>query len=332
MNLTLDAPWWLLALAPVGWVAVLLFQRQRRPAMIFSSVSLFEGVPITFWQRIQWLPDALRISMLTLVVLALARPQAVGEAQVGDAEGIDIIVALDTSGSMRAVDFQPNDRMFVAKKSVEQFVRSRTVDRIGLVVFAGEAATWVPLTLDYSLVAEMLNEVEVGMLPDGTAIGTALGTALNRLRQSDATSRVVVLLTDGDNNAGNVSPKKAADFAQTLGVRVYTVLIGQGGPVPFPAGKDMFGRAVYRTQVMPINPALLRELAQTTGGEAFEAKDGQELDARLTEILDHLDRSRLEATTYAAPKTELFPYCLGLALGLLGIELLLSSTRLRRFP
>lgn len=333
--LQLGAPWFLLGLIPVAAILGLLAWRRRRrrdPALSFSSHRLVADLPKTIWVRIWWLPDALRLVALVLFVVALARPQLMGEPERDEAEGIDIVLAVDTSGSMRAADFKPKDRMMAAKASIKQFLESRSRDRVGLVVFAGEAASWVPLTLDYSLVAQMLDEVEVGMLPDGTAIGSALGTALNRLRASDAKSRVVVLLTDGDNNAGEISPKKAADFAEELGVQIYTILIGKDGPVPFPAGKDLFGREVFQEVRVPTNPALLKELAQKTGGASYVAEDGNELDARLAEVLDGLERTRREGAVYSAPKEELFVPLVFAGLLLLALELLLSATRLRRFP
>ncbi|MBI4814698.1 MAG: VWA domain-containing protein [Deltaproteobacteria bacterium] len=274
----------------------------------------------------------LRVLALSFVCLALARPQLVGPPRGDKATGIDIMLALDASGSMRAADFQPKDRMFVAKKSITEFVLSRKSDRLGLVVFAGEAATWTPLTLDYSMLAKMVEEIETGVLGDGTAIGTAIGTALNRLRSSDAQSKVIVLLTDGDNNAGEISPTKAAEFAKELGVKVYTVLIGRGGPVPFPAGKDLFGRVVMRNQVIPINPELLEKIATMTGGAAFSASDKNELDRSLAEILDSLEKSKLEGALGVETYAELFPWSVAAALALLFLELLLRSTRLSRFP
>ncbi|MCK6552775.1 VWA domain-containing protein, partial [Myxococcota bacterium] len=305
---------------------------QREPGLVFSSTRLVDGLPRTFWARAWWLPDALRVLALVCFVVALARPQKVGEAEAEDAEGIDIVLTLDTSCSMRAADFQPNDRMFVAKKSISEFIKQRTNDRIGLVVFAGEAASWVPLTLDYTLLAQLLDEVDTNMLPDGTAIGSAIGTALNRLRESDAASRVIVLLTDGDNNRGSISPKQAAALAKELGVKIYTILIGRGGAVPVPAGKDLFGRVVYEERVIPTNPALLEELASTTGGAAYKATDKAELDRQLGNVLDSLDKTRLEAQAFSAPKDELFPWLVGLGLVLLALELALGSTRLWRYP
>jgi Ca-activated chloride channel family protein len=334
-DIAFGSPWFLLGLIPVaGAAAYLVWRRkaQREPALKFSSRQLVDDLPRTPWAHLYFLPDVLRIMALVLIVLALARPQRLGSPEESAAEGIDIVLALDTSCSMRAADFQPNDRIFVAKKSIGEFVKQRTNDRIGLVVFAGEAASWVPLTLDYSLVAQLLEEVDTSMLPDGTAIGSAIGVALNRLRESDAQSKVIVLLTDGDNNAGSISPKEAAEMAKSLGVRVYTILIGRGGAVPFPAGKDLFGRVVYREQYVATNPQLLKDIADITGASAYLATDKDELDKNLSDVLDKLDKSRLEAATYTAPKDELFPYLVWAAIALLFIELILGSTRLRRYP
>lgn len=334
-TIAFGAPWFLLGLVPVAGVAAYLVWRRRtnrEPALVYSSTRLVDRLPRTFWARVSWLPDALRILALVAVVVALARPQILGKPYADDSQGIDIVLALDTSCSMRAADFQPRDRMFVAKQSIADFVKQRSVDRIGLVVFAGEAASWVPLTLDYSLLVDMLDEVEVGMLPDGTAIGSAIANALNRLRKSDAQSRVVVLLTDGDSNSGSITPKRAAEFAKTLGIQVHPILIGRGGEVPFPAGKDLFGREIFSRQVIPTNPELLKDIARTTGGDYYEAKDGEELDATLSEVLDKLEKTQLENAMFTTPREELFVYVLAFAIALLALELLLSATRLRRFP
>lgn len=334
-DLRLESPWALLALIPILAIAIerwLWRKKQRQPALRFPGKLLIDGLPKTFAARFVWLPFALRLVALSCICVALARPQLVGAADPEEAEGIDLALVLDISCSMQAADFQPQDRMFVAKKSIQELIQTRSSDRIALVVFAGEAATWVPLTLDYSLLAQMLEEVNVGMLTDGTAIGSAIATALNRLRKSEAKSRAIVLLTDGDNNAGSISPVAAAGFAKDLGVKIYTVLIGTGGAVPFPAGKDLFGRMVYKKQVIPTNPELLKQIAKDTGGEAFSATDKAELDARLHEILDHLEKTKIESTAQLRPYAELFPHLVLAAVLLLAIELLLGATRWARFP
>lgn len=334
-DLSLHTPWALLLVLLVAAVYAERWwwrSRGRAPALRYSAVTLTDGVPTTWAVRLAWLPEAIRALSLVCLVVALARPQLVGTPEAEETEGIDITLVLDTSCSMSAADFQPQDRMFVAKKSIGEFVKKRTSDRISLVVFGGEAATWVPLTLDYSLVMEMLEEIEVGMVEDGTAIGNAIGTGLNRLRASEAKSKVMILLTDGDSNAGEISPMAAAELAQQMGVKVYTILIGQGGAVPFPAGKDLFGRPVFRKTVIPTNPELLEKIAKITQGEAFKATDKDELDARLSDVLDALDRSRLESTAQARPYAELFPWAVGAALLLMALEVALGATRLRRFP
>jgi Ca-activated chloride channel family protein len=331
----LESPWSLLGLLPVAALIAHAYWQKRkktRPSLQFSSLNLFDEIPSTWVVKIAWLPRALRYLALSLIVFALARPQLVGEPEAEDSQGIDIVMAVDTSCSMTAADFKPKDRMFVAKKSIDEFITGRTNDRVGLVVFAGEAASWVPLTLDYSLITRMLDEVEVGMIEDGTAIGTAISTALNRLRTSEAKSKVIVLLTDGDNNAGTISPAKAADFAKELDVKVYTILIGKGGPVPFPAGKDIWGQTVYKNRTVATNPELLKEIAEKTGGQAYLAADKKELDAKLLEVLDTLETTTLESTAKLRPYAEFFPYLVLLAMVFLALEMVMTSTRFRRFP
>lgn len=331
----LASPVHLVALGLVALaVAVLAWRKRRRldPAMRISGDALIRDLPATLWVRLRFLPDALRLLALTLLAVALARPQTLKDPDQIQTEGIDIMVVLDVSGSMRAADFQPKDRMFVAKKSVAEFVRQRSRDRIGLVVFAGEASLWVPLTLDYGLLLELLGEVETGMLPGGTAIGTALGTALGHLEDSDAASRIAVLITDGENNAGPITPHQAAELAEQLGVQVYTVAIGTGGVVPVPSGRDVFGRTVMRRVKVPVDRELLQRIADRTGGQAYQATDAEELDAGLSQVLDQLDRSRLEAGISERAWQDRFPLFIGVALLLLAIELALRATRLRRFP
>src|SRR5207248_8665151 len=218
-------------------------------------------------------------------------------------EGIDIVVAFDLSTSMLAADFRPKDRIPVAKEGLKSFIASRQNDRIGLVVFAGEAYTQCPLTLDYKVLDSLLDQVRTGVIVDGTAIGNALGTAVNRLRESDAKSRVVILITDGDNNAGNVSPLQAAGIAKDLGIKVFTILIGKGGRVPYPTGTDLFGRSIYEQVEIDVNPELLREIARTTGGASYQATDRATLESGLAQVLDSLEKSKIYEAN-AAPQHE----------------------------
>lgn len=276
---------------------------------------------------------ALRVMAIALAVVALARPQE-RDNRVRDlsVEGIDIMLALDLSTSMEAADFRPNNRLHVAKEVLSEFINGRGNDRIGLVVFAGAAYTQAPLTLDYGVLTEVLRQLRTRVLEDGTAIGDALATALNRLRDSDAKSRVVVLITDGDNNAGRISPLDAAEMAKALGIPVYTILVGKGGKVPFPAGQDLFGNQAWRDVEIPINPALLQSMASSTGGEFFRATDRDTLKQGLQKVLDSLERSRILEGGARANVREDFPDWLLWAFTLGALELLLRVTVLKVFP
>jgi Ca-activated chloride channel family protein len=291
-------------------------------------------VPVTWGYKLRWLPRALRVTALVLVVVALARPQGPAGARETMAEGIDIVLALDISSSMRAADFKPKDRATVAKRVVADFVRKRSNDRIGLVVFGREAFTQCPLTLDYSVLHNLLEELqplENGSDLDGTAIGNAVATAVNRLHGSEAKSRIVILLTDGDNNSGNVTPQQAAEVAKVEGVRVYTILAGSGGRVPIPV-KGRFGQVHYVERDMPVNPELLQEIAKTSGGRFYRATDTKALEESFQQVVDDLERTLLHGGGAYTNYTELFAWFLVPALGLLLAEVLLSVTRLRRFP
>ncbi len=283
--------------------------------------------------RLWWLPQALVAVALGLTALALARPQArEREAERTSVEGIDIVIALDLSTSMLAADFQPKDRVTVAKQVLTDFIGRRRTDRIGLVVFAGDAYTQSPLTLDYGILRDLVGRLQIGVIEDGTAIGNAIATAVNRLRESDAKSKVVILITDGDNNAGQVSPLEAAEIARTLGVRVFTILVGKGGVVPYPTGTDAFGRTVYEPLEFPVNPALLRDIARVTGGAHYAATDRQSLERGLNDILDRMEKTRLVEAGALARVTELYPLFLRPAFALGALGLLLGATRFRPFP
>ena len=264
--------------------------------------------------------------------IALAQPQCGSKSELMKRKGIDIVVALDLSTSMEAGDFRPQNRLHVAKEVLSEFISNRVNDRIGLVVFAGAAYTQAPLTLDYGVLREVLKQLRTRVLEDGTAIGDALATSLNRLRDSDAKSRVVVLITDGDNNAGKISPLDAANMGKALKIPVYTILVGKGGKVPFPQGQDLFGNTVWRDTEIPINPELLQDIAATTGGEYYRATDPEGLKQGLQKVLDSLERSKLmEGGASATYREDYHPFLL-LAFGLAALELLLRATFLRVFP
>jgi Ca-activated chloride channel homolog len=280
-----------------------------------------------------WMLPVLRAAAIVLAVIALARPQQ-RDARERDlsVEGIDIMIALDLSQSMEAADFRPKNRLHVAKEVLVDFLGQRTNDRIGLVVFSGAAYTQAPLTLDYGVLKEVVRQLRTGVLEDGTAIGDATATAVNRLRDSDAKSRVVLLITDGDNNKGKVSPMDAATAAQALKIPIYSILVGKGGMVPFPAGQDLFGNPVWREVELPVNPDLLKEMSSLTGGEFYRATDPQSLRDNLQKVLDSLERSRLlEGGANATWKEDFHPFLLW-AFALAALELLLRRTVLRVFP
>jgi Ca-activated chloride channel family protein len=323
--------WGLLLVPVLLWWA--WRERRARATLRFSAahVLLRQGRGV----RTYLLPvlPLLRVAAVVLALIALARPQS-RDARVRDlsVEGIDIVVALDLSTSMEAGDFRPQNRLHVAKEVLSDFITNRVNDRIGLVVFAGAAYTQSPLTLDYGVLREVVRQLRTRVLEDGTAIGDALATSLNRLRDSDAKSRVVVLITDGDNNSGRFAPMDAANMAKSLNIPIYTILVGKGGKVPFPQGTDLFGNTVWRETEIPINPELMQDIADLTGGEYYRATDPEGLKQGLQRVLDSLERSKLmEGGAAANYREDYHPYLL-LAFGLAALELFLRATLLRVFP
>lgn len=324
---------WLLLLVPLVGAWSLWTARNRVAALRYPVARvLAAGGPGLRGLARKGLP-LLRMAAVALAVVALARPQTLG-ARVRDlsVEGIDIMIALDLSTSMEAGDFRPQNRIYVAKETLNEVISSRVNDRIGLVVFAGAAYTQAPLTLDYGVLREVVKQLRTRVLEDGTAIGDALAVSLNRLRDSDAKSKVVVLITDGDNNAGRISPLDAAAMAQALHVPVFTILVGKGGKVPFPDGTDLFGNPSYRELEIAVNPGLLQQISKMTGGEYYRATDRESLRAGLNGILDRLDKSKLLEGGASANHREEFPPFLLAAFLCAGLELLLRSTFLRVFP
>jgi Ca-activated chloride channel family protein len=317
-------PWALLLLGGVALAGVALFvvERRRAGTFTFSRGQELARARKGLAGRLIALPRALRLAAVALVALALARPQTTSPDRDVEVEGIDIVLALDLSNSMEETDLLPN-RLEAAKQVIDDFIHRRRNDRLGLVVFGREAFTQCPLTLDYAALRTMLRQIEIGLVDGrGTAIGNALGVALNRLRHAEAQSKVIILLTDGDNNAGNISPLQAARFAQALGVKIFTILVGQNDDAP------VAGRAPHRRY--PVNPKLLEQIATMTGGTPYLATDRQALEQRFHQILEELDKSSLRdrGTVYA----EVFPRFLWPAFILVLIEAALSLTRLRKFP
>jgi Ca-activated chloride channel homolog len=294
----------------------------RRGLFTYSRAAELGAEPAGLVARLRDLPMVLRLAAVVLVGVALARPQSTRVTDDLELEGIDIVIALDLSGSMQESDLVPS-RLEAAKMVIEDFVRRRPSDRIGLVIFGREAFTDIPLTLDHGTFLRMLGELHLGIIDGrGTAIGNGIGVALNRLRKSDAKSKVIIVLTDGENNAGNISPEQAARYAQTLGVKIYTVLAGNDDG-------EAAGAAPGR-QRLPVNPKLLEQIASMTGGTPYLATDTRALAERFQKILEDLQKSRIadRGTLYR----ELYRRFLLAAFALLVVELGLRLTRFQRIP
>ena len=239
------------------------------------------------------------------------------------------MIALDISGSMLAEDFQPENRVYVAKQEAIKFINGRENDRVGLVVFSKKAFTQCPLTLDYRILAELLSEIRVGMIADGTAIGMGIATAVNRLRDSNAKSKVIILITDGENNAGNIDPVTAAELAKSFGIKVYTIGVGKGGMVPFPVDDPLFGKRYVQANV-EIDEATLKRIADITGGLFFRARDPVAL-SEIYERINKLEKSEVKVKEYRS-YNEMFPIFLIPALLLLLLEIFLRRTLLLKVP
>jgi Ca-activated chloride channel family protein len=325
-------PWFFLLLILIPLLIYRHFRRQHGKVR-FSSTGDLERIRPSWalWARHGLL--ALRCIAVLLLVLALARPQK-GKVETRiTTEGIDIILAVDVSGSMLAEDFQLGgkhyNRLYVVKDVVREFIKGRENDRIGIVTFAGRPYTLCPLTLDYGWLIQQLDRARIGMIEDGTAIGSAIATSTNRLRSSDAKSRIIILLTDGRNNAGRVDPITAADAASTLNVKIYTIGAGTKGLAPFPVD-DFFGNKVYRQVKIEVDDDSLRKIAQKTEGTYFRATDTDSL-RRIYKEIDEMEKTEIESTEFLEYK-EFYPYLLVLATIAFVVEIGLANTRLRRLP
>lgn len=329
----LHDPWALLLLALVPLVARGWHRPERQAAVRFPTLGTLRNVQIAGRRRWYWVLPALRIIALVLLVVGLARPQRGRAESRYTGEGIDIMLAVDISGSMLAEDFTLNERrvnrLDAVKDVVRQFVEGRPNDRIGLVLFGARAYTQSPLTLDHGWLLGNLDRARIGMIEDGTAIGSALATAAARLRDADGKSKVLVLLTDGQNNAGKVSPSTAADAVRATGIKTYTIGAGTRGLAPYPA-RDLFGNTVYQRVQVDIDETTLQAVAEKTGGKYFRATDTASLKA----IYDEIDR--MERTTFTAPRyldyDELYPWLAIPALLLFAVEIGLGNTLLRKLP
>jgi Ca-activated chloride channel family protein len=325
---------WVLALLLLLPLLVWLERRLRRDAAVrFPTVGVLRGIASGGRSRWRWVVPALRLAALALVIAALARPQFGRAESRYRGEGIDIMLAVDISGSMLAEDFtvdgQRVNRLEAVKSVVKQFVGRRASDRIGMVLFGARPYTQCPLTLDHGWLLQNLDRAQIGMIEDGTAIGSALATAAARLKLSDAKSKVVILLTDGQNNAGKISPLTAADAAAALKVKTYTIGAGTRGLAPYPA-RDLFGNVVYQPVQVDIDEETLTAIAEKTNGRYFRATDTESLE-KIYEDIDQLERTEFEAPRYL-DYDEWYPWLLLPAVMLLAFELTLSQTVLRRLP
>ena len=301
---------------------------QGGASIVISSADSLRKAPRTIRYYLRHLPMVLRVAVFALLVIALARPQSVDHETRTETEGIDIVLAVDISGSMLARDFRP-DRLTAAKEVAAQFVANRQGDRIGLVVFAGEAFTQTPLTTDQSSLQTLLGRLRSGVVDDGTAIGNGLATAINRLRESDSKSKVVILLTDGVNNSGQIAPLTVADIAKSQNIKVYTIGVGRNGTAPFPVFDD-YGREVYTVEMkVEIDEKMLREIASKTGGEYFRATDKKSLES--IKQIDSMEKSKIENFDVTHVHEEYLIYVLA-ALALLLLEFIVKYIVLKRIP
>ncbi|RKZ12772.1 aerotolerance regulator BatA [bacterium] len=321
----------LLLLVPLAWGLILLARRWRgrQATMRFSSRQLMRSTPSGWRARARMILVLLPLLAVTLLGIALAHPRKAHDKEVVKGEGIDIAMVLDISGSMRALDFEPEDRLGVAKRTIRDFVAGRKQDRISLVVFAARAFTQCPLTLDYDVLTGFLDEVEVGLIDDGTAIGLGLATGVKRLAGSEAKSKVVILLTDGVNNVTTIDPLTAADAAAALDVKVYTIGVGKEGLAPYPVDHPILGRRYTQIETR-IDEELLRQVSERTGAQYFRAQSGESLKKIFAEI-DELERTEIETIVYTN-YSSLAHWWILAGLLLLFIESVLSASLLRVLP
>ncbi len=301
--------------------------RKSQASLQISASQAFDKAPVSYKTRLRHLPFICRLLAVTILVVVLARPQSSNHWSNSTTEGIDIMLALDVSTSMLAQDLKP-DRLEAAKQVAASFIKDRPDDNIGLVIFAGESFTQCPLTTDHTVLLNFFSQIKCGMIDDGTAIGNGLATAINRIKDSQAKSKVIILLTDGSNNRGDIAPITAAEIAKEFGLRVYTIAVGTRGEAMAPVNTP-FGVRYMSVQV-EIDEKTLTQIAQITGGKYFRATDNKSLSGIYKEI-DELEKSKISVKEYSKKQEEYLPFAL-LALLLLLIEVLVKYTVLRNIP
>jgi len=301
----------------------------REVGIVFSDISIPKNIRPGFRVKYRRGPMILRMAAIFIFILAIARPQAGQKEEEIITEGIDIMLTLDISGSMKAEDFAPQNRLAAAKDVLTEFIKSRHNDKIGLVVFSRYSFTQCPLTLDYGALLELLDKIDIGMIEDGTAIGMAISNAVNRLRDSEVKSRIIILLTDGVNNAGKIDPLTAAKAAKALGMRIYTVGAGKPGGAMYPIEDPIFGKR-YVHMDTEIDEELLKNIADETGGLYFRAKDKDGL-REIYKTIGQLEKTRIETKEYAN-YTELAVFFILPGFILLLFEITLANTLFRKIP
>jgi Ca-activated chloride channel family protein len=312
---------YLLIVIPPMIIFYILKWQKTSASLRMPGLNQFANAGTTFRHYLRHILFAFRIITIALLVVVLARPQATDKFQDISTEGIDIVLTLDISGSMLARDFRP-DRLEASKNVATEFISGRPYDRIGLVVFSGESFTQCPITTDHAVLINLLREIQSGMVEDGTAIGMGLATAINRIKDSEAKSKVIILLTDGVNNKGEIAPATAAGIAKTYGIRVYTIGVGTQGMAPYPV-QTPFG-IQYQDMPVEIDEAILREISQTTGGKYFRATDNDRLIQVYNEI-DKLEKSKIDVRQFSR-KEEKFLFPAIIAIFLLFAEILIKNT------
>ncbi|MEA3212992.1 MAG: Ca-activated chloride channel [Chthoniobacter sp.] len=332
-GLTFAHPWLLLLLLLLPLLALLRGGRGAAPAVIFSSLEPLRSLgKISRARAGGWLTSLLLLA-LALFIIALARPQQGRVISHVEASGIDIMLLLDVSRSMLAEDFsignERANRLAAVKQVTEKFIEGRPNDRIGILCFAGRPYLVSPLTLDHDWLLQNLERVRIGLVEDGTAIGSAIASAANRLKDKEAKSKIIVLLTDGDNNAGKITPVTAAEAAKALGIKIHTICAGTKGFAPVPV-QDMFGRTMYRNIKVEVDETALKQIAQIANGEFYRATDSKTL-KQIFERIDELEKSTVELSQYKQYR-DLFPWFLATGFALLGLQMVLAQTVGRKLP
>lgn len=332
----LKDPWFLLLFLlwlPMVWMYAR--RETKRPAVRFSDLSILKKLPTSQFVHLRHVPFMLRLFGAGLLIVALARPQRGTSEEEVTTEGVDIMLVLDVSFSMRSLDFQPNNRLFVAKETVKDFIKKRRNDRMGLVIFAKRSYTKCPLTLDYNILTQFVDRIDFEDFGDATAIGTAIATAANRIKDSPAKSKVMILLTDGGNNFGEIAPLAAAKAAGELGIKIYTIGVGKEGVVPYPVQVvDRFTGKIVGTQIQNVqsdlDEQLLANIADATGGNFFRAQNAEKL-KEIYDTIDKMEKTQIKTKLYTNYSDRFFGWLIAGSILLLA-ESLLSQTWFRRIP